>query len=100
MRDNQKTYLIQNYKRQEFSPAKGRGCWLYDEEKNRYLDGLSGIAVNTLGHNHKKLVKAISTQARNLLHVSNLYTIQLQEQLAKRLAGLTGLDKSLSLIHI
>jgi len=48
------------------------------------LDGLSGIAVNTLGHNHKKLVKAISTQARNLLHVSNLYKIQLQEQLAKR----------------
>lgn len=94
MRDNQKTYLIQNYKRQEFSPAKGRGCWLYDEKKNRYLDGLSGIAVNTLGHNHKKLVKAISTQARNLLHVSNLYKIQLQEQLAKRLAELTGLDKS------
>ena len=94
MRDNQKTYLIQNYKRQEFSPSKGKGCWLYDEEKNRYLDGLSGIAVNTLGHNHKKLVKAISTQARNLLHVSNLYTIQLQEQLAERLAGLTGLDKS------
>ena len=94
MRDNQKTYLIQNYKRQEFSPSKGRGCWLYDEEKNRYLDGLSGIAVNTLGHNHKKFVKAISSQARNLIHVSNLYKIQVQEQLAKRLAALTGLERS------
>ncbi|MDA9688978.1 aspartate aminotransferase family protein [Betaproteobacteria bacterium] len=94
MKDNQKTYLIQNYKRQEFSPSKGRGCWLYDKENNRYMDGLSGIAVNTLGHNHKKLVKAISIQARNLLHVSNLYKIQTQEQLARRLASLTGLDKS------
>tara|TARA_B100000035_G_scaffold274042_1_gene250157 strand:+ start:706 stop:1785 length:1080 start_codon:yes stop_codon:yes gene_type:complete len=58
------------------------------------LDGLSGIAVNTLGHNHKKLVNAISTQARHLLHVSNLYKIQPQEQLAKKLAALTGLDRS------
>tara|TARA_B100000575_G_C23141764_1_gene664628 strand:- start:1141 stop:2304 length:1164 start_codon:yes stop_codon:yes gene_type:complete len=85
---------MQNYRRQDFCPSRGKGCWLYDREKNKYLDGLSGIAVNTLGHSHKKLVKAISGQARNLIHVSNLYEIQSQEQLAKRLARLTGLDKA------
>jgi acetylornithine/N-succinyldiaminopimelate aminotransferase len=58
-----------------------------------YLDALSGIAVNTLGHNHPALVAAIAAQAGRLLHSSNLYRIPQQEQLADKLAALSGMDE-------
>ena len=73
--------------------ARGDGVWLWDEEGRKYLDGLAGIAVNTLGHNHPRLVAAIADQATKLIHTSNVYKVRLQETLADKLAQLSGMDK-------
>ena len=61
---------------------RGKGCYLYDNKNTKYLDFASGIAVNSLGHCHPKLVKALNEQSKKLWHVSNLYIIKKQEQLA------------------
>ena len=73
--------------------ARGQGVWLWDEDGRKYLDGLAGIAVNTLGHNHPRLVAAIADQATKLIHSSNVYKVRLQETLADKLAMLSGMDK-------
>ena len=73
--------------------ARGQGVWLWDEDGRKYLDGLAGIAVNTLGHNHPRLVGAIADQATKLIHTSNVYKVRLQETLADKLAALSGMDK-------
>jgi acetylornithine aminotransferase len=70
---------------------RGQGAWLYDTEGRRYLDCLSGIAVNTLGHAHPRLVAAICDQASKIIHCSNLFQIPLREQLAQRLVDLSGM---------
>ena len=74
--------------------ARGEGVWLWDEAGTRYLDALAGVAVCGLGHCHPKLVKAICKQAGTLIHTSNLYHIAKQEQLASRLAVLSGMDNA------
>jgi acetylornithine aminotransferase len=71
----------------------GKGVWLWDEQGRKYLDGLAGIAVNTLGHDHPRLVAAIADQASKLIHSSNVYKVRLQETLADKLAALSGMDK-------
>ena len=73
--------------------ARGEGVWLWDEDGRKYLDGLAGIAVNTLGHNHPRLVAAIADQATKLIHTSNVYKVRLQETLADKLTALSGMDK-------
>jgi acetylornithine aminotransferase len=70
---------------------RGQGAWLYDTEGRRYLDCLSGIAVNTLGHNHPKLVAAIADQASKIIHCSNLFEIPLRHRMAERLVELSGM---------
>ncbi len=87
------THLMQTYSRQPVTFVKGEGVWLWDEQGNQYLDALAGVAVNGLGHAHPKLVKAISEQAANLIHVSNIYHIAEQEALADKLAEISGMDK-------
>ena len=84
--------LMPTYSRLPISFEKGKGVWVFDKNKNKYLDGLSGIAVNTLGHNHRGLVKAISKQASKLIHVSNYYYIEEQSVLADRLVSLSKLS--------
>ena len=84
--------LMPTYTRLPISFEKGKGVWVFDKNKNKYLDGLSGIAVNTLGHNHSGLVKAISKQAEKLIHVSNYYYIEEQSILADKLVKLSGLS--------
>lgn len=74
--------------------VRGKGVWLWDEEDKRYLDALAGVAVCGLGHCHPKLVKAICDQAGTLIHTSNLYHIKRQEELASRLADLSGMDNA------
>lgn len=74
--------------------AKGEGVWLWDVEGKRYLDALAGVAVCGLGHCHPKLVRAICNQAGTLIHTSNLYHIGKQEELASRLAALSGMDNA------
>jgi acetylornithine/N-succinyldiaminopimelate aminotransferase len=86
--------VMNTYLRLPVTFAKGEGVWLWDEEGKRYLDALAGVAVCGLGHCHPKLVKAISSQAATLIHTSNLYHIAKQEQLASRLAVLSGMDNA------
>ena len=87
------SHLMNTYGRQPIAFSHGDGVWLFDEAGNKYLDALAGIAVSTLGHNHPALVEAISHQAATLIHTSNLYRIPLQERLADRLAGCSGMDE-------
>ncbi len=86
-------HLMNTYARLPVAFSHGDGSWITDTEGKVYLDALSGIAVNTLGHNHPVLVSAIAAQAGRLLHTSNLYRIPQQEQLADKLAGLAGMDE-------
>ncbi len=86
------TPLMNNYARLSVAFERGEGSWLYDQQGNKFLDALSGIAVCGLGHAHPKVTQAICEQAANLIHTSNLYTIPLQEQLAEKLTQLSGMD--------
>ncbi len=86
-------YLIGNYARYPVSFVKGEGVYLYDESGKKYIDMLSGIAVNTLGYNHPELTKTICQQAEKILHVSNLFYIQPQTDVAKILVENSSGDK-------
>ena len=88
------TSVMGNYGRIEIAFDHGEGSWLVTTDGDRYLDCASGIAVNTLGHSHPELVKAVQAQAGKLWHVSNLYRIPEQETLAEMLTRLSGLDKA------
>ena len=85
--------VMDTYKRLNIAPTSGRGSWLFDEDGNRYLDFIAGIATNALGHGHPALVKAIQEQAGILIHCSNLYEIPLQREVAELLTGATGFDR-------
>jgi acetylornithine/N-succinyldiaminopimelate aminotransferase len=85
--------VMDTYKRLNIAPTSGRGSWLFDEEGNRYLDFIAGIATNALGHGHPALVKAIQEQAETLIHCSNLYEIPLQREVAELLADATDFDR-------
>jgi acetylornithine aminotransferase len=87
------SHLMNNYARQAVAFTHGEGCRLYDAQGRSYLDGLAGIAVNTLGHNHPRLVAALGRQLARLIHVSNVYRVAEQELLADRLAALSGMDE-------
>jgi acetylornithine aminotransferase len=83
---------MNTYGRLPIALSHGRGCWVWDTEGRRYLDGLGGIAVNTLGHGHPRLVPALQDQVAKLIHTSNYYEVPLQEQLAAKLCEISGLD--------
>ncbi|QTN25584.1 aspartate aminotransferase family protein [Rhizobacter sp. AJA081-3] len=84
-------HVMKTYGRLPIALSHGRGCWVWDTEGKKYLDGLGGIAVNTLGHAHPKLVPALQEQIAKLIHSSNYYLVPLQEQLAAKLCELSGL---------
>lgn len=87
------SHLMNTYARQPVSFVRGEGAHVWDENGKRYLDAVAGVAVNTLGHAHPMLVKAIAEQAATLIHTSNLYGVKRQEELADRLCALSGMDK-------
>ena len=87
------SHVMNTYARQPVAFVRGQGVWLWDEAGKKYLDALAGIAVNTLGHNHPRLVAALSEQIRLVMHTSNLFQIPLQEAAADRIAEITGLDE-------
>jgi acetylornithine aminotransferase len=82
---------MKTYGRLPMALSHGRGCWVWDTEGKKYLDGLGGIAVNTLGHGHPKLVPALQDQVSKLIHTSNYYAAPLQERLAAKLTEISGL---------
>ncbi|MBT9486677.1 MAG: aspartate aminotransferase family protein [Rubrivivax sp.] len=84
-------HVLNTYGRLPLALSHGQGCWVWDTNGKKYLDGLGGIAVNTLGHNHPRLVPALQEQIAKLIHSSNYYEVPLQEQLAARLCELSGL---------
>jgi acetylornithine/N-succinyldiaminopimelate aminotransferase len=87
------SYLAENYNRKKISFKYGRGSYLFSTDGKRYLDMLSGIAVNSLGHAHPKLVKTIIDQSKKLWHVSNAFQIPEGEKLAKKLCQKTFAEK-------
>jgi len=85
-------HVMNTYGRLPIALSHGRGCWVWDTEGRKYLDGLGGIAVNTLGHAHPRLVPALQDQIGKLIHTSNYYEVPLQEELAARLCEISGLS--------
>ncbi|MEH6466401.1 MAG: acetylornithine transaminase [Porticoccus sp.] len=85
--------LMNNYGTRNLTLSKGQGAWVWDDQGNRYLDALSGIAVCGLGHAHPAVTKAIADQAATLTHCSNLYNIAVQVELAERLRDISGMSK-------
>jgi len=85
-------HLMNTYARLPIAMERGDGCRVWDVNGKRYLDGLGGIAVNTLGHNHPKLVPALQEQIAKLIHCSNYYHVPDAEVLAKKLTELSGLS--------
>ena len=84
-------HVMNTYGRMPFAISHGQGCRVWDTNGKEYLDALGGIAVNTLGHNHRQLVPALQEQLGKIIHSSNYYHIPLQEQLAAKLVELSGM---------
>lgn len=90
----ERQHLLQNYNRYPLVLHKGKGCYVYDSSGKRYLDLITGIGVNALGHAHPRIVKIIREQAALLVHSSNLYYHEFQGPLAKKIAETSGLERS------
>ena len=87
------SHLMNTYARLPVTFVRGEGVWLWDAEDKRYLDGLAGIAVNTLGHAHPRFTAALSEQIGKLIHCSNVYQINEQELLADKLCALSKMQE-------
>ncbi|TAN73911.1 MAG: acetylornithine transaminase [Gallionella sp.] len=87
------SHVMNTYARLPVAFVRGEGAWLWDAEGKRYLDGLSGIAVNTLGHAHPEFTAALGEQIGRLIHCSNVYQVQGQELLADKLCGLSAMQE-------
>ena len=84
--------ILDTYGRLPISFEKGEGVWLFDEQGNKYLDALAGVAVNTLGHTHPYFTSGLKDQLDQCIHLSNYVNISEQEKLAERLATMTGMS--------
>ena len=84
--------VLKTYNRKKIAFKKGKGSYLYSTKGKKYLDFVQGIAVNSLGHSNKALIKAVNNQSKKLWHVSNAFVIPEQEKLAKRLTQKTFAD--------
>lgn len=84
--------IMNTYGRLPVTFTHGKGAYVYDDQGKQYIDGLSGIAVCGLGHGHPKVTQAICEQADNLVHVSNLYGINRQQELAELLTRISDMD--------
>ena len=88
------SHLMNTYARLPVAFSHGEGAWLWDTDGKRYLDALSGIAVNTLGHAHPRFTAALNEQIGKLLHCSNVYQIREQESLAEKLCSLSKMQEA------
>ena len=89
-----KSFLMNTYNRKKVSFVKGDGVYLWDDQNNKYLDALCGLAVTSLGHSHPDVSSTIHKQSQTLIHTSNAFIIKQQEILGERLCKLTGLDNA------
>jgi acetylornithine/N-succinyldiaminopimelate aminotransferase len=92
--DLEREYLLQNYARYPLVLSRGKGPYVYDLDGKRYLDFIAGIGVNALGHAHPRIVRVIREQTSRMIHSSNLYYHEYQGALAKKLAQVSGLQRS------
>jgi acetylornithine/N-succinyldiaminopimelate aminotransferase len=92
--EREQTYLLQTYNRYPVAFERGKGVFLFDLEGKKYLDFVSGLGVNALGHAHPRIVKTIREQAARLIHVSNLYYHPYQGALAEKLCQLSGMNRA------
>jgi acetylornithine/succinyldiaminopimelate/putrescine aminotransferase len=90
----EKQYLLQNYGRHPVILHRGDGPYMWDVDGKRYLDFIAGIGVNALGQNHPRIVAAITEQAARLIHTSNLFYNEYQGPLAKKIAEVSGLQRT------
>ena len=90
----ERQFLLQTYNRYPLAIARGKGPYLFDLDGNRYLDFVSGLGVNALGHAHPRIVKIIREQAARVIHVSNLYYNEYQGKLAEKLCTISGLQRA------
>jgi predicted acetylornithine/succinylornithine family transaminase len=90
----ERQYLLTTYSRYPVVLARGKGVFLFDIDGKKFLDFVSGLGVNALGHAHPRIVKTIRDQAAKLIHVSNLYYHEYQGALAEKLCKLSGLDRA------
>ena len=90
----EKQYLLQNYGRHPLVLQRGDGPYMWDVDGKRYLDFIAGIGVNALGQNHPRIVAAIQEQAARLIHTSNLFYNEYQGPLAKKIAEVSGLQRT------
>jgi acetylornithine aminotransferase len=88
------SHLMHTYSPQPVTFARGDGAWLWDTEGKKYLDGLAGIAVNGLGHNHPVLTKALQEQVARLIHTSNLFRVAEQERAAAKVCAIANMDNA------
>ena len=89
-----KNYLMNTYNRKNISFVKGEGSYLWDQNGKKYLDALCGLAVTSLGHSNAKISEVISSQSNTLIHTSNAFVIDQQEELAKKLCQLSGMSSA------
>lgn len=87
-------HYFQMHRRFPVTFVQGKGCRLYDDQGKEYLDALAGIAVDSLGHCHPNMVRAISEQAAKLIHVSNFYYNQPQSEAAKKITEISGFERA------
>jgi predicted acetylornithine/succinylornithine family transaminase len=92
--EREQKYLLNTYARYPLAIARGKGVYVFDVEGKRYLDFLTGLGVNALGHAHPRIVKVIRDQAAKVIHVSNLYYNEYQGLLAEKLCTASGLDRA------
>ncbi|MDG1473385.1 MAG: aminotransferase class III-fold pyridoxal phosphate-dependent enzyme, partial [Porticoccaceae bacterium] len=85
--------LMNTYGQRAATMVTGQGAWLWDNNGNKYLDALSGIAVCGLGHSHPEVSKALTSQSERLIHCSNFFGIPNQDALAEKLCQLSGMNK-------
>lgn len=91
--EREKHYLFQVYKRLPIVVERADGCYIYDINGNKYLDFLSGIAVNALGHSHPEIIEAAEAQIRKYMHISNYFYQEPQIKLAEKLSQISGYDR-------
>ena len=92
--ENGDKYLYGNHVRMPISMERGEGVYVFDKDGNKYLDFVGGIAVNVLGHGYPALVEAVSRQAAQMIHCSNLFYTRVQADAAAKLVALSGLGKA------